>query len=94
MSVLRNRWAQSALVVALERPLYSVDRCLVGLVEHSGGRMRAITVIAPEGQVFLEMDKARFGAFFRALQDYDMLELLEGQEVSAACPGMLLAFLA
>ncbi|EKM60563.1 uncharacterized protein PHACADRAFT_179805 [Phanerochaete carnosa HHB-10118-sp] len=71
-AIMRSAWSSSTLVRALERPPYSLDRCLVALVDRAP--LRVITLVAPQGEQFMSSDWVRARSFFRALWDYGMLE--------------------
>ena len=71
-SVIHSGWAQSTLVRALQRPLYSVDRCLAFLVDRAP--LQVITLVPPPGERFSSVEWVRVESLFEALRSYGMLE--------------------
>ncbi|GJE92502.1 hypothetical protein PsYK624_086560 [Phanerochaete sordida] len=71
LASLRAGWSRSALVAALRQPLYSIDHCLVGIVDSAP--VEYVVVVAPQGETFLSTDWARARSLLPALYDYGML---------------------
>ncbi|GJE92604.1 hypothetical protein PsYK624_087590 [Phanerochaete sordida] len=71
LAALCSGWSRSALVAVLQQPLYSIDHCLVRIVDRAP--LEHVTVVPPQGETFFSSNWARVRSFFRALYDYDML---------------------
>ncbi|GJE91961.1 hypothetical protein PsYK624_081130 [Phanerochaete sordida] len=69
--VLRVGWASSTLVRDLAQPLYSMDHCLVALVDRAP--LQEIVLVAPADEYFTSTERTRVRAFFPALSDYGLL---------------------
>ncbi|EKM60557.1 uncharacterized protein PHACADRAFT_189680 [Phanerochaete carnosa HHB-10118-sp] len=67
-TILCSVWSRSTLVQALERLLYSVDRCFVRLIDRA--QLRAVTLVPPSGEEFIEDNWVHIRSFFPALWDY------------------------
>lgn len=78
-NLLRVGWSQSETIEALRRPLYLVDKHMVGLVDRGGMENVIITPQqrnaswSLQAQPFLDSEEIRFRDLFRALSDYGML---------------------
>ncbi|KIP04005.1 hypothetical protein PHLGIDRAFT_15480 [Phlebiopsis gigantea 11061_1 CR5-6] len=78
--LLRIGWSRSEIIKAVRKPLYCVDKRLVGLVDR--GEMLRVVVVplcarassaGLQGQPLLENEQIRIRDLFQALSAYDML---------------------
>ncbi|GJE92507.1 hypothetical protein PsYK624_086610 [Phanerochaete sordida] len=71
LASLRGGWSRFVLVAGLAQLLYSIDHCLVRVVDRAP--LDHINILPPSGELFLSMDWVRTKTLFPALYDYGML---------------------